>query len=365
MTCKKVHVFRPHKGPWFKTPLFKAIKNERVAVKYEYIVDNTDVKYLPFFKSWTLSNLFFNLKELILLILWCFFYKKKLTNISFNVEESECVFFFLHGNLSSVNGVVDQDIIEYLSQLKCSKVCHVTHFQYGLEQSIKNVLKVKPSLLIGEGDPRLVNNILAEKWGGVDFKPLPFAVKDQFYRINKVIEERDDNIVLTGTIAPPITDLTFYEHYKTDCLQPQRHYVDKIFDSVDYVNNVISNNYDGSGKGVDNQQNYFKQDILELYSNHKFAIVTSEIVGFPAIGLFEALVSGCIIISSDNKILELYGLKKNVHYIYVDNYNEVKNILDSIEVDDLQRLSYNAKMIADNFSIDKVSKTFWGLCAQH
>ncbi|WP_156897021.1 hypothetical protein [Ferrimonas kyonanensis] len=359
----KLHLFRPHKGPWYKVPLVKALKGTTVAVKYSYIVDNTDASFLLFLKSWSVKNFWFNVKEIILLIVWCIYYGKSFKRIKASVGELDTLLFFYHGNLSTVDSSYDQDVIDALANYNCKKVCHITHFQYGLDVGPKNLDIVKPDLLIGEGDPRLYNEKLAKLWEKYEFQVLPFCVKEKFFDNLVPFNLRGANVVTTGTIAPPISDSTFINFYGTDCLQPERLEVLEKYYNSKYVNCFISNNYNGANHGLNDQNEYFKCDISQLYSNHKFAIVTSEIVGFPAIGLFEALVSGCVVISTDEALLKTYGMKPNIHYVYVDDYDKVEEVLGGISQDDIKSIIKNSSEISKLFSSYSLSRKVLSLCS--
>lgn len=325
-----MYVFRPHKGPWFSIPTLKKIKGIKVAVKYAYMLDANIKGYLLYMKPWRRESLKHNIKELILAITWCILNKRSLFKIRFVMPSDESLFFFHHGNLATLSDIKTNeidDITSFLSELKCRKICHVTHIQYDLERGLANLAKVNPEILVGEGDPR---PFLSDELKNIRFKLLPFVIKNRFLKKTDNTQARIEKILLTGTIAPPINDAIFVNKFKTDCLQPDRLFLFLESEKKNFFKCLISNNYNESESelSLNNQKKYFSTNILDEYKKHKFAIVTSEIIGIPAIGLFEAMASGCIIISKDQEILTQYGMLKNEHYIYVDSYENLDHIFD-------------------------------------
>jgi len=358
---RKTSVFRPHKGPWFKIPLLKALKKIKVAVKYEYIIDS-DVDFLIYLKPWCNRNLKHNVKELIEIFAWCIFYRKSLNRIKFKIDEPEDkLFFFHHGNLASENDNTSNisEITEYLKNLCCKKICHISHFQYDMERGLHNIKLVDPNLIVGEYDIRkLAHNI---NWGRAPFKLLPFSVRNDFFDCDIPPRQREDAIALTGTIAPPVKGDFFNKCYNTDCLQPERLYLLNLYRYKEKYNCFISNNYDEKKVELNDQNVYFKKDIIELYKENRFSIITSEVVGFPAIGFFEAMASGCIMISTDKDILLDYGLVMNVHYIHVVDYNLVETVIKRYSEKQLENIQLAGKNKAKEFSVSKLSNIFWCL----
>ncbi|ENP8318520.1 TPA: hypothetical protein RQK43_003347 [Vibrio vulnificus] len=355
---RRLFLFRPHIGPWYTTPLRKAIKKQRVAVKYKYILECENVKYLAFLKIWRLSNINHNIKEILHIFLWCLYYKKNPLNIKFSLNDKDVLFFYHHGNCSNVFNEYDNELVTYLKELNCRKICHLTHFQYGLASGISNLDTIKPDLLVGEANPFKNMHWSHEKKHSHRFRLLPFAVSEKFYRVNSDLGIRENRVVLTGTIAPRIDDMLFVNTYGTDCLQPERITLEKISEGNQFYENMMSNNYNESRRLLDKQSEYFKLDITQVYTKFKFSIVTKEIVGFPAIGMFEAMAAGCIIIFNDKVLMNTYGLVDNVHYIHVEEYSHLQEKLSLYSEASLKEIQSNSISISKSFSESAIKEIF-------
>ena len=66
------------------------------------------------------------------------------------------------------------------------------------------------------------------------------------------------------------------------------------------------------------QSRYFSFDIVELYNDHKFAIVGEEVSGLPAVGFFEAMACGCVMLGAQGSYYAGLGLVPGEHYLAHD-----------------------------------------------
>lgn len=92
------------------------------------------------------------------------------------------------------------------------------------------------------------------------------------------------------------------------------------------------------------QKKYFSIDIVELYNQHRFAIVGEELSGFPALGALEAMACGCVLIAQPEYYSDL-GLKSELHFIpYSGEIEDLLKILkshSSINLTDMSELGSN------------------------
>jgi hypothetical protein len=76
------------------------------------------------------------------------------------------------------------------------------------------------------------------------------------------------------------------------------------------------------------QADYFSFDIVEFYNQHRFAIVGEELSGAPAIGFFEAMACGCVMLGAEGTYYDGLKLEPGVHYLVHDG--SVESIRDVI-----------------------------------
>lgn len=75
------------------------------------------------------------------------------------------------------------------------------------------------------------------------------------------------------------------------------------------------------------QKKYFSVNIVDLYNKNRYAVVGEEISGFPALGAFEAMACGCVLIAQPPYYQGL-NLEPNIHYLPYDGSIEMlRNIL--------------------------------------
>ena len=89
-----------------------------------------------------------------------------------------------------------------------------------------------------------------------------------------------------------------------------------------------------------NQAKYFSFDIVELYNKHKYAFVGEEsISGLPAIGIFEAIMCGCVPIINDFSYAGTPLVKSRLPIVY-RNINHLFDIIKNFE-NTLLKLNYS------------------------
>lgn len=63
------------------------------------------------------------------------------------------------------------------------------------------------------------------------------------------------------------------------------------------------------------QSKYFSFDIVKFYNQHAFAIVGEELSGAPAVGFFEAMACGCVMLGQTGGYYDGLGLQAGRHFL--------------------------------------------------
>lgn len=324
-------LYRPHKFPWFGTMVRNFVLRRPQARKYAHFIDGKTfflIKLFPF----RLSNIGPQFREIVELLLWCAINRMSPFRAKFSVGSCDTLIIFGHRVLATE--ILNQeawerieDEVEYLRNLNCEKVVHLTHFSYGLTKFIENVHRIRTNVLIGEGNPVKVNEKIKEELGAIEFQLVPFQ-SDKRFKVIKPFEERFSRAVSTGTIAPRILSSDFHDCFGTDCLQPSRleiyHFIDKN-PSVP-CDIFVENRYD---PGASIKREYYSQDLVSLYNDYKYYLVTSEVIGFPQIAMYEAVACGCVLVSRDEDLLAQFGLIANEHYIFIDSFEALSDVMSN------------------------------------
>jgi hypothetical protein len=113
---------------------------------------------------------------------------------------------------------------------------------------------------------------------------------------------------------------------ETNCLQPERLELYN-FAKQNYLARCKLYIEDLSDKVITIQRNYQSLDIVALYNEYKYYLVTCEVVGFPQIAMYEAAACGCVLISKEKKILSGLGLEPDQHYIFINSYRDIDDKL--------------------------------------
>lgn len=230
-----------------------------------------------------------------------------------------------------------------------SVIFHLSHYFVDTSEKAKNIRSLPNAILAGDSDIRAVPYF--RNWFGWYDKPflvLPFAVQKRFQNV-KPWGERDNRAVATGSFH----DLTQekpasrYSDYVSASGETTYHPVRKaIHASREHNRQWISSNVspyrDYQPNGFRSfarhfqvsQKGYFAINIVDLYNSFRFAVVGEELSGFPALGAFEAMACGCILLAQ-GKYYEGLGLKPGIHY--VEYSGELKDLIKKIT--ELQELS--------------------------
>jgi glycosyltransferase involved in cell wall biosynthesis len=165
---------------------------------------------------------------------------------------------------------------------------------------------------------------------------LPFAVSGRF-AVKQAIAERSAKCAATGSFhnlqdeEPRAYYRDFITFFRTDTYHPVRKLLyQRRAEIADWLECRISPYREMEGKnrlgsrvrkmlGLDVvQADYFSFDIVDFYNHHRFAIVGEELSGAPAVGFFEAMACGCVVLGANGGYYDGLGLEPGVHYLEHD-----------------------------------------------
>jgi hypothetical protein len=166
-------------------------------------------------------------------------------------------------------------------------------------------------------------------WYKKDFLILSFSVSPRFFKKNTYLK-RQNRCVATGSFhdltqeQPPEKYADFLSAAQSTTYHPIRK---EIYDHRDAVKSLIECKISpyrkyGTGSKLNRwishfsvaQKNYFSIDIVDLYNEYQFAVVGEELSGFPALGAFEAMACGSILIAAPQFYMGL-GVESGKHYV--------------------------------------------------
>ena len=164
---------------------------------------------------------------------------------------------------------------------------------------------------------------------------LPFAINARF-RASKPLSERPGICAATGSFHnlneefPKPFYRDFMDFFRSDTYHPVRKILYYAKDEIAvWLTCKVSYYHEKKTRvsvfakaltwlGLDIQQTeYFSFNIVDFYNGHKFAIVGEELSGFPAVGFFEAMACGCVMLGQQG-FYEGLGLEANVQYLTHD-----------------------------------------------
>lgn len=215
-------------------------------------------------------------------------------------------------------------------------VFHLSHYFLDTAEKAAHIRRLPNAYLAGDSDITDIEYFQRYfGWYDKPFLVLPFAVGARFTNRQPWLT-RDARAVATGSFH----DLRLE--------QPARKYADfmvatgattyhpvrlALYQAADrlapWVNCKVSP-YRQYGRGRLSrllahfrvaQKQYFAINIVDLYNQHRYAIVGEELSGFPALGAFEAMVCGCVLIAQPQYYIGL-GLEPGVHFLPYDGSAE-------------------------------------------
>ena len=231
-------------------------------------------------------------------------------------------------------------------------VAHLSHYFMWTAIKSENLKKITNIWLAGDSDIS-DNSYFKEyySWYQKPFLVLPFNVAEKFECVNR-FSQRKPLCIATGTIIDLKNEFhksrhsEFQKFYSENSYHPIREKIYKEKNSISEFIVSIINPVRGEKSGglimkllskiKISQKEYFSINIKDLYNEYRFAVVGEELTGFPAIGAFEAMACGTVLIG-DSKHYKGLGLIAGKHYLEHNGslnciMNIIKNTKNNIEI---------------------------------
>jgi hypothetical protein len=290
----------------------------------------------------------------------------------YRIKKPDPTMILLAFSYKAAVGLMDERLTAISQFKRC--IFHLSH--YFLATGIKSAnLKRVPNLILA-GDSDVSEHPYFKHYFSWYKKPLmlvPFAVAERFH-VRKAFNERSDKIVAMGTFhnykeeRPAWVYKDYMDFFQTTTLHPARKLIFDHLQNLPMIESRISP-YRPPKKGFIkqllnrlnvSQAKYFSIDIVDLYNQHKFAVIGEEASGFPALGAFEALACGCVYIGQPDYYRGL-GLEAGLHYApyngSLEDLEKQKKFLDDHPDQALKISSAGASFVA-RFRAEPAFKAF-------
>jgi hypothetical protein len=213
------------------------------------------------------------------------------------------------------------------------KLINLSHYFIRTKEKANNIALLQNVVLVADSDVR--ENPYFKKFFPASGRiiVLPFAIKGRF-TLTKPLAERRGICAATGSFhnlneeVPEHYYRDFRNFFKSDTYHPVRKLLYFAKDELaGWLTCRISPYREMKtwptmlGKVLTplrldvRQTKYFSFDIVDFYNDHKFAIVGEEMSGFPAVGFFEAMACGCVMLGQQDSFYKGLGLEANVAYL--------------------------------------------------
>ena len=212
-------------------------------------------------------------------------------------------------------------------------IINLSHYFIRTQEKVENISKLPNALLHSDSD-HAGNPFFQRFFSGrkIDIV-LPFAVGRRFAP-TRPQSERSLKCAATGSFhnllheEPALYYRDFMEFFRTTTYHPVRKLLyENRAELLDWLDCRVSPYRENRERvwllarlrqaaRLDAvQSKYFSFDIVEFYNEHMFAIVGEEISGAPAIGFFEAMACGCVMLGQRGSYYDGLGLEAGTHYL--------------------------------------------------
>lgn len=212
-------------------------------------------------------------------------------------------------------------------------VVHLSHYFISTSEKSANLNQLENVWLAGDSDIS-ANPYFQHffSWYHKPFLVLPFAVAQRF-EVRKPFIEREVRCIATGSFhkldeeVPRSRYEDFQRFFNLNTYHPVRK---MIHEQAAVTGGVLVSQVSPYRSKAEvgwltrwlnhfsvTQKVYFSINIVDLYNRYRFAVVGEESSGFPALGAFEAMACGAILIA-DPKYYSGLGFQSGVHYLTHD-----------------------------------------------
>lgn len=191
---------------------------------------------------------------------------------------------------------------------------HLSHYFISTAEKAANLRNLRNARLAGDSDISANPYFRAFfGWYSAPFVVLPFAVAPRF-QVRKPFCERQAKCLATGSFhnlemeVPAYKYRDFMDFFRTNTYHPLRKLVYENAKALADVVVCHVSPYRGDIVARArlkrwlryfsvSQKSYFALDIVDLYNRYRFATVGEEASGFPALGAFEAMACGALLVA--------------------------------------------------------------------
>lgn len=239
-------------------------------------------------------------------------------------------------------------------------IFHLSHYFVSTREKAANIRALDNAFLAGDSD---ISGAPYFKeyfgWYQRQFLILPFAIADRFM-VKQPWNHRDQRVVATGSFhdlrleRPARKYRDFMDATGATTYHPIRKAIHDASNSLEGLINCKTSPYRqyGSSRLMNflshfrvSQKKYFSINIVDLYNAHRFALVGEELSGFPALGAFEAMACGCVLLAQP-QYYEGLGLEPGRHYLaYRGSVDDLVAKIGEAQKLPLERISYAASEI--------------------
>jgi len=283
----------------------------------------------------------------------------------------------------SVETIKDRSVLYFFSYKNCTgafekrrpvieafdlKVINLSHFMIRTQEKGRNVQSLSNVIFTSESDISETPFFVKYFGEGRRIIPLPFMVADRF-KGTVLFEKRQDICGATGSFhrlqfeKPQAYYQDFMSFFKSDTYHPVRKMLFEHKDELGEDINCKISPYREKGHRLlarldIAQKKYFSFDIVEFYNQHKYALIGEEMHGLAAIGSFEAMSCGCVLLAQKGVFYNGLGMEPGVHY--AEHEGTLESIQNSIKwlrkhPEKSQEIAENAKAyVAENCQADQL-----------
>lgn len=245
-------------------------------------------------------------------------------------------------------------------------VFHLSHYFLATAEKAKNIGRLPNAYLAGDSDITGITYFQRYfDWYKKPFLVLPFAVGKRFLNQQSWLS-RDVRAVATGSFhdlrleRPASKYVDFMATTGSTTYHPVRLALYLAAKRLAPWVNCKTSPYREYGKSSlsrlfshfqVSQKGYFAINIVELYNQHRYAIVGEELSGFPALGAFEAMACGCVLIAQPEYYAGL-GLEEGRNFLPYDGSTEqILTLINCNATAEFTALTTRtASMVSERFS---------------